>query len=501
MLPGRATTRRTAGFARLDRAGRPLARRTRRDGWLPGLPETSPTGVHVGRRRLPLPGSPAATRRPAGARVVASCRARGGGALDRAVGRAARGPDPGLGLDRARRRPGTWVADPRLAAAAADVVVTHAGQSAVADVAAARRPAVVVPAAPAPRRAGTTAAVLAGRPLAGPRRARVPADGLAAELLERAARLDGGAWADWCDGRAADRFAARARAACAAGRRPRHGVGMTTVAVVTIAHGRHDHLRAPAASLARARRGPTTTSWSAMADPDLGAWRRGATAPTSWPRRRPAACRSPRPATPARAGARRGAPTCWSSSTSTAWPAPTSSRRTPRPWPHAPGTVWSGPVTYLPPGSTEATTWPARGTSTTRTRRGPHPRPGERVRGGDPRPVLVAVLRPAPASVGGSGGFCEDYVGYGGEDTDFGQQVARPRAATSAGWARPRLPPAPPDRARRCSTSTTSCATAALFHRRWGRWPMLGWLQAFEGLGLVEQTPEGWRVTDVVPAG
>jgi len=35
---------------------------------------------------------------------------------------------------------------------------------------------------------------------------RLPADGWAA-LLDRAARLDGRAWAGWCDGGAAARFA------------------------------------------------------------------------------------------------------------------------------------------------------------------------------------------------------------------------------------------------------------------------------------------------------
>ena len=42
--------------------------------------------------------------------------------------------------------PGTrWVADPWPLLCAADVVVTHAGQNAIADVATARRPAVIIP--------------------------------------------------------------------------------------------------------------------------------------------------------------------------------------------------------------------------------------------------------------------------------------------------------------------------------------------------------------------
>ncbi|MGK2883354.1 MAG: hypothetical protein ACSLE8_01015 [Rhodococcus sp. (in: high G+C Gram-positive bacteria)] len=32
---------------------------------------------------------------------------------------------------------------------------------------------------------------------------------------------------------------------------------------------------------------------------------------------------------------------------------------------------------------------------------------------------------------------------------------------------------------------------AALFHRRWNRWPMEGWLAAFEARGLIERFPSG----------
>ena len=87
------------------------------------------------------------------------------------------------------------------------MVVTHAGQNAVAEVAAARRPAVIVPEERPFHEQRTTARALAagdwpviverGFPLTGwgPR-------------LERAARLDGALWAGWCDGAAAGRFAA-----------------------------------------------------------------------------------------------------------------------------------------------------------------------------------------------------------------------------------------------------------------------------------------------------
>jgi hypothetical protein len=101
---------------------------------------------------------------------------------------------------------GEWRDDPSLAVDASAVVVIQAGESAVADVAARRRPAVVVP---APRPFDEQRAT--GRALAaGPWPCRVeesfPVTGWA-ERLNEVAALDGQAWAEWCDGHAADRLA------------------------------------------------------------------------------------------------------------------------------------------------------------------------------------------------------------------------------------------------------------------------------------------------------
>ncbi|QCW51567.1 glycosyl transferase [Nocardioides dongxiaopingii] len=100
--------------------------------------------------------------------------------------------------------PERWVEDPSAAMRAADVVVTHAGQNAVAEVAAARRPAVVVPQPRPHAEQATAGSVLAGGWPAVVSR-EWPSD---AADLDRAAGLDGRAWAEWCDGRAVERFAA-----------------------------------------------------------------------------------------------------------------------------------------------------------------------------------------------------------------------------------------------------------------------------------------------------
>ncbi len=115
-----------------------------------------------------------------------------------------------------RRLDGTtgWVADPWPELCRAEVVVAHCGQNAVAEIAAAGRPAVLVPqprpfdeqqhTARAVARLGLPAVVVDDWP--------APTEW--APLLEKAAGLDGSDWVRWNDGggarRAADRLAALA---------------------------------------------------------------------------------------------------------------------------------------------------------------------------------------------------------------------------------------------------------------------------------------------------
>lgn len=101
---------------------------------------------------------------------------------------------------------GDWVDDPDQVLRGASVAVVQAGQNAVAEVAAARVPAVVVPARRPHDEQDATAATLAGGPfpvvvLPTLRHHDWP------RLLDRVAALDGRAWASWCDGGAARRFA------------------------------------------------------------------------------------------------------------------------------------------------------------------------------------------------------------------------------------------------------------------------------------------------------
>ncbi len=105
--------------------------------------------------------------------------------------------------------PGRDPRDVAAALAAADVVLLHAGQNALAEVAAARRPAVVVPDARPHGEQHALAEAVGRLGLAevvdDPRR---PGPGGWAERLDRAARRGGAGWAAWSDGHGTDRYAA-----------------------------------------------------------------------------------------------------------------------------------------------------------------------------------------------------------------------------------------------------------------------------------------------------
>ncbi|MBM0125706.1 glycosyltransferase [Pimelobacter simplex] len=102
--------------------------------------------------------------------------------------------------------PGGWVDDVSAVLRNADVVVTNAGQSALADIAAHRRPAVVIPAERPFDEQATTAAMLERGDWPAIVLPEFPRAGWPG-LLERASRLDGRGWQRWCDGQAAHRFA------------------------------------------------------------------------------------------------------------------------------------------------------------------------------------------------------------------------------------------------------------------------------------------------------
>ncbi|WEH35101.1 glycosyltransferase [Streptomyces sp. AM 4-1-1] len=100
----------------------------------------------------------------------------------------------------------TWCADPWPLLTTADVVITHAGQNAIAECAAARRPAVVIPQHRPHEEQHATARALDTAGLASVR-PRWPEPHEWPDVLAAACRTDGRRWALWAPGDGASRAA------------------------------------------------------------------------------------------------------------------------------------------------------------------------------------------------------------------------------------------------------------------------------------------------------
>lgn len=145
-------------------------------------------------------------------------------------------------------------------------------------------------------------------------------------------------------------------------------------------------------------------------------------------------------------------------------------------------TLLCGPVTYLPPGDHPLDQLPHL--------TDPHPArpapPDDATQPGNDHTLFWSLsFAVTTATWRHIGGFCEDYTGYGGEDTDFGQLAdAKGVGLTWVGGAHayhqhhPVQDP-PVDHL------DDILVNAALFHERWNWWPMRDWLDAFADLGLV----------------
>lgn len=144
-----------------------------------------------------------------------------------------------------------------------------------------------------------------------------------------------------------------------------------------------------------------------------------------------------------------------------------------------------GPVTYLPEGAVMPSV-PAALTALRHPHAArPDPPRGEFLPGKnyDLFWSLSAALTPATWAL--IGGFCEDYVGYGGEDTDFAR-VSRSRGVelvwvgAADAYHQHHAVSSPP-----VQHVDAIVRNAQLFHQRWGEWPMRGWLEGFADQGLV----------------
>lgn len=287
------------------------------------------------------------------------------------------------------------------------------------------------------------------------------------------------------------------------------------VAVITIAHGRHDHLERQVWGLTRQTRPPDLHVVVAMDDPGLAAVVDAAGAP-SWETVVTAVERrdgllplaSARNAG-ARAAAERGATAlvfldvdCIPSDAlvSRYREVLAASRGEPAAWERP--VVACGEVLYLdaqPPGVDY------RDCDLTSLAR-PHPaRPALEPEGLERAQDLTLFWS---LSFGVTtddwdrlGGFDEDYLGYGGEDTDFGQRI---RAAGGTmlwiGGARAyhqhHASSSPP-----VNHLEEIVDNANRFAAKWGWWPMEAWLMAFQEAGLARRLDDGgWVACPSQPA-
>ncbi|MET3962132.1 N-acetylglucosaminyl-diphospho-decaprenol L-rhamnosyltransferase [Marmoricola sp. OAE513] len=269
---------------------------------------------------------------------------------------------------------------------------------------------------------------------------------------------------------------------------------MTGTAVVTLAHGRHDHLIRQIRSLALGRRRPDLHVVVAVADTQI--------------RNLPELCRhsvvvldtatDPRglPLAAARNLGLRAATDagcdvlialdvdCLAGPTLVNGYADIVRAR--------PDAVWSGPVTYLPPPGPEGYPLQDLGSLDSPHPTRPAPEPGEYLENADPCLFWSLSFALSADAFDRSGGFDEAYVGYGAEDTDFAQRATR--AGLGLGWVgsarayhQHHPVSAPP-----VEHLDDILRNARLYHDRWGTWPMHGWLVQFERCGLVRRTEQGW---------
>lgn len=158
------------------------------------------------------------------------------------------------------------------------------------------------------------------------------------------------------------------------------------------------------------------------------------------------------------------------------------------------GSLLCGPVAYLPQP-------PVGGYDLHRLREHPPhparptPKPGSWQVDGDPRLFWSLSFAVTARTWERVGGFEESYLGYGAEDTDFAFTARRNEVGlTWVGdalafhqWHPTVTPPT--------HHLDDILRNGALFAHRWGRWPMEGWLSGFASQGLIEwdETAQTWR--------
>jgi GT2 family glycosyltransferase len=159
-----------------------------------------------------------------------------------------------------------------------------------------------------------------------------------------------------------------------------------------------------------------------------------------------------------------------------------------------------GPVTYLPPPQDTEVGYPPDLEPMTR----PHPaRPAPRdddvVASTDYELFWSLSFAVTSSTWRTVGGFCEQYRGYGAEDTDFAQTARSagvPMRWIGGAHAYHQFHPVsdPP-----VEHVVDIVRNATVFYQRWGWWPMSHWLNAFEQRGLITRDSSGRPIASCYP--
>jgi hypothetical protein len=258
-------------------------------------------------------------------------------------------------------------------------------------------------------------------------------------------------------------------------------------AVITIASGRHDHLRVQREGLRRGTVAPDLHMVVAIADPDLRNVVADGRLPASVVDQPGGKDRLPLAAARNRGAAaamRHGAHLLIFLDVDCT-PGPRLVERYREAAVAAPGELLSGPVAYLappPPGGYDLTR-----IASVRTGHPARPVPPEHLTSPiDHRLFWSLSFAVTTSTWVRIGGFCELYDGYGAEDTDFGQLAKLCGVAhTSVGgaWAYHQFHPVSDPPVEHVADIVRN---SRLFHQRWGWFPMDGWLRDLHARGLVE---------------
>lgn len=153
-------------------------------------------------------------------------------------------------------------------------------------------------------------------------------------------------------------------------------------------------------------------------------------------------------------------------------------------------TLLCGPVTYLPPNPSGWTPTELRAHTDPHPAR-PNPSDGVVETGSNYDLFWSLSFAVTPDTWDDIGGFFPGYSGYGGEDTDFAATAHA--AGIGLRWVggahayHQHHPVSSPP----LEHLDDIVRNSAVFHRRWNRWPMEGWLSEFENRGLITRTSSG----------